>query len=86
MAKILKPPTAGDWCYEFTCKSKWCGATIQAFPDDIRVGEFDGSYCESGTMKFYAPCACCEEVHIIPDKEIPPKVQRMAYAKRNQRD
>jgi hypothetical protein len=82
MAEVIKPPTAGKWAYEYTCKSKWCGATIRAFIEDVHVGEFGGAYCERGDTKYYTPCPVCGELHFIPDKDVSPKAAEMADKKR----
>lgn len=80
MVEIIEGPKEG-WHYEWTCKQKGCGAKLRALASDVRIGEFDGAYCESGEWKFYVTCPVCGEQKTLKDSDVPPLVQTQARKK-----
>ncbi len=55
-----------------TVKCHRCTATLEVGMDDITLGEFDGSYCESGETYVCVGCCVCgtwlriDKVHSAP--------------------
>ena len=62
--KILKKMV---W-WTFKCRN--CESQLEAEPNDVLMGSFGGSYCETGDTKFYVICPCCGHYNFVPEKKL----------------
>ena len=74
--KILE---AKPWSHVINCKV--CKSKLEIEENDVKEGEFGGSYCDSGEPHPYVVCPVCESHNIIPRNKITPKIEYMMRRK-----
>ena len=75
MARIIEET---QWTCERACSS--CG-TVQVLEEaDVGYGDFGMQYADDHDWRFYFVCARagCAEQNVLPDRDVPPHVQRLA--------
>jgi hypothetical protein len=70
-----------NWSFVFDCKD--CESKLEADVSDVRVGEFGGSYAESGDIKYYVSCPECGANAFVPLNKLSVLVKKEADKKKN---